>query len=303
MREGKAAWVGLWMCVSVIAAAPLAAQEVKLQHEGLTLNAELELADGKSLADGLIVMTHGTLAHARMEIMRGLQNTFREYGFNTLAINLSLDQDDRHGMYDCASTHGHKHTDALDEIGLWLDWAEGQGAKEVVLLGHSRGGNQTAWFAAERDAPGVRAVVLIAPMTWDETDARASYEERYGQSLDKVLAQAQQLVKQGKGDAVMKDVDFVYCEDADVTTGSFVNYYAADSRRDTPSLLPKIDEPVLVIIGSQDTVVKHLEENVNPLADGQRVSMTVIDGAGHMFRDLYLYDIVEGVQAFLEKHN
>lgn len=277
-----------------------AAREVQLEHKGLTLNANLELAEGKGLADGLILMTHGTLAHGGMEIMRSLQNTFKEYGHNSLSINLSLGQDDRHGMYDCAARHAHKHTDALDEIGAWLEWAKGEGAQDVVLLGHSRGGNQTAWFAAERDVSGVKAVVLIAPALWDAEYEHKSYKQNYGEELGPILDEAKRMVEQGKGDTVLKNTDFVYCEDTEVTAETFVNYYEDDPRKNTPTLLPKIEKPVLVFAGSEDTVVKGLEEKVEPLADGEKVKLVVIEGAEHMFRDLYVYDLVEGVEAFLE---
>ena len=44
------------------------AEEIKLKYAGLTLNANLVLADGKGLSDGAILITHGTLAHNRMEL-------------------------------------------------------------------------------------------------------------------------------------------------------------------------------------------------------------------------------------------
>lgn len=285
---------------AALAVTTAAAREVTLEHEGMTLNAELELADGKSLSDGLILMTHGTLAHARMEIMSSLQNTFKEYGYNTLSINLSLGQSDRHGMYECADRHTHKHTDAVDEIGLWLDWAKGEGAGDITLLGHSRGGNQTAWYAAERDVSDVNGVVLIAPAMWDAESEYAGYEQTYGEPLEPILEKAKGLVEAGKGDTVLEGVDFIYCEDTEVTAETFVNYYQDDSRKDTPTLLPKIDKPVLVFAGTEDTVVDGLEEVVEPIADGEQVQLVVIDGAEHMFRDLYVYDLVEGVEAFLE---
>ena len=51
-------------------------------------------------------------------------------------------------MYDCATPHTHRHADAVEEIGAWLGWLQSQGVAKVALLGHSRGGNQTARFAA-----------------------------------------------------------------------------------------------------------------------------------------------------------
>lgn len=292
-------WRAVILGLIALALSPAQAEEVKLEHDGLTLNAELELAPGSELSDGVILMTHGTLAHARMGIMRGLQNVFREYGYNTLAINLGLDVDDRHGMYDCARTHTHRHTDALDEIGVWLDWLREQGADEVTLLGHSRGGNQTAWYAAERDMQDVDAVVLVAPMLWSEEYARKEYQERYGTELAPVLKRARGLVQDGKSDALMEGVDFIYCEDTTVSAGAFVSYYDPEPRRDTAHLVPRIEAPVLVIAGTADTVVPGVEDAMAPLAKADDVSLTVIDGAGHMFRDLYWYDVADAVEAFL----
>ena len=54
-------------CVCIIAfgmsAVAAEAKEVTFQHKGLTLNANLELAVDKTLADGVILITYGGLAH------------------------------------------------------------------------------------------------------------------------------------------------------------------------------------------------------------------------------------------------
>ena len=65
-------------------------------------------------------------------------------------------------MYDCATPHRHRHTDAMAEIGAWLDWLKAQGAEQVALLGHSRGGNQTARFAAATADPVVTNVIVTS---------------------------------------------------------------------------------------------------------------------------------------------
>ena len=38
-------------------------EEIQIKHNGLTLNGTLTLAEGKTLGDGVVVMTHGTLLH------------------------------------------------------------------------------------------------------------------------------------------------------------------------------------------------------------------------------------------------
>lgn len=290
-------WVpALLLCV----AGATQAETVTLTREDLTLNANLEAAQENWKDGPVLLITHGTLGHGRMEIIATLQALFAEQGISSLAPTLSLGLDDRQGMYDCAAPHAHKHTDALDEIGLWRDWLKVQGVQDIVLVGHSRGGNQTAWFAAERPEPAVRGVVLIAPATWSGVATEADYRKRYGTDLASVLTQAQKRVEADQGGAWMEKTGFLYCADAKVQAQSFVSYYTPDRRLDTPSLLADIDVPVLVFAGSADDVVPDVAEKVGPLADGTRIRLQVIDGADHFFRDLYADEVVEATRAFIE---
>jgi pimeloyl-ACP methyl ester carboxylesterase len=275
------------------------AKEVTLKHKGLTLNADYELAAGKTPADGVILITHGALAHRGMETITYLQNLLKDKGHNTLAINLSLGLNNRHGMYDCKVTHRHRNADAAEEIGAWVDWLKGQGVTRVTLLGHSRGGAQTALYAAERDNPSVKAVVLLAPSTRENNDA-ADYQRRHNKPLAPVLEKAQKLVKDGKGGTVLEHIDLLYCPDTSATADSFVSYHGPDPRLDTPSLIPKLKKPTLVVVAGNDEVVVVLDKKMAPLADGKRVQMKVIDGADHFFRDLYADDAVEAIDAFLK---
>lgn len=287
-------------CLAIAAAAPAVAEEVKLEHAGLTLNANLETA-GDAWKDGTVVLlTHGTLAHNGMEIIATLQGLLSDAGMSSLAPTLSLGLDDRHGMYDCATPHTHRHTDALDEIGIWLAWLKEQGVRKVLLAGHSRGGNQTAWFAAERPDPAVAGVLLIAPTTWSEDYAVSDYAKRFDTELAPVLERAQKLVAAGQGDAWLEDTGFIYCPGTKVQAQAFVAYHAPEPRQDTPSLLGKLAVPVLVIAGTADEVVPDVAEKVEPLADGTRVRLETIDGADHFFRDLYADEIVEYTADFID---
>lgn len=279
------------------------AEEVAIKHHGLTLLGELRSPEDASLASGpLVLMTHGTLAHGGMEIMQALQTALLDQGIASLSITLSLGQDRRRGMYDCEALHTHRHTDAMGEIRAWLDWAKARGAEDIVLLGHSRGGNQTAWFAAENDDATVRQVVLVAPATWTPEDMHVAYRQAYGKDLKPVYERARKLVDAHKGQEVLEDVDFIYCPGARVTAASFANYYGDEPRMDTPGLLNKINERVLVIAGSEDTVVTGLIPRTRPLADSGKVELVVIDGADHFFRDLYADEVVEAVVAFLGRN-
>lgn len=282
-------------------AQPLRAAEIEvgLPFRGLTLNGHLTLAPGKSVKDGVVLITHGTLAHGRMELIQALQPALAERGLSSLALTLSLGLDKRTGMYDCAVPHRHRHQDAMDEIGAWLGWLKGQGASKVALLGHSRGGNQTAWYAADRPDPLVSKVVLLAPQTWDEAAAKAEFQARHGKNLDKPLAEARKLVKAGKAEGLMKGAGLLYCPGATVSAASFTGYYEPDRRLHTPNLLKKIKAPVLVIAAEADEVVKGLPEAVTPLADGKKLRLAVMPKADHMFRDFAVDDAADAVKDFL----
>ena len=282
--------LGFMLAMAVYASAP--AEEVKIEHQGITLNARLARAEGWPRGP-VILMIHGTLAHNQMEIMSTIQELLTDAELSSLAINLSLGVDDRHGTFACETPHAHRDGDALDEIGLWLDWLKAEGAERAVLLGHSRGGNQSARFAAERDVPQVKAVVLIAPATWDADKVANGYQERFGVPLSMRLEQARDRVAAGKPGAWLEQTGFLYCAGATVTADAFLSYYEPDERRDTPSVLPAIAKPTIVFVGSEDTVVAGLEARVAPIADDEQLKLVVMDGADHFFRDLYAEEIVE----------
>lgn len=294
----------LALLLAVIAPRPAAAAEqVRISHRGMSLLADLQIASGSELSDGVLLMTHGTLAHGRMEIMATLQDLLAERGINSLSITLSLGQSERSGMYDCASLHDHRHSDAAAEIALWYDWLVARGAGPISLLGHSRGGAQTAEFAAAPNRHGgarePAGAVLVAPAVWWPGKLAEDYQHSHEAPLAPVLKRAGELVEAGRGDEVLEDTDFVYCAGARVTAATFVDWYSGRQAMDAPSSVAASRLPVLVVAGSDDAVVAELPERMQGVADGERVRFEVIDGAEHFFRDLYAEDLADLVEEFV----
>jgi pimeloyl-ACP methyl ester carboxylesterase len=294
----KMAPILLLVLGAVLLSRPAAAAEVQITAGELRLNGNLVLAQGRNLSDGVVLLVHGTLAHHRMETIANLQGVLTERGFNTLAVTLSLGISDRKGMYDCAQPHRHLHTHAMDEISAWLQWLGGKGAKDVVLLGHSRGGNQVAWFMAERGDPRVTRLVLLAPATWAADRAATSYERRNKQSLSAVLKRAGELMAKGQGAALMDNVGLLNCRAAKATAASFWSYYKPDNRFDSPGLLGHIKTPVLVIAGGKDKVVLGLRERMVGLADGEKTRFALVEDADHFFLDLLAEDVADAIEEF-----
>ncbi len=291
--------VALLLSVFTLTAQAAESKEIKQKYNDLTVNANLLMADGKSYQDGMVLLTHGTLTHAGRSTYANLQQLLADRGISSLAINLSLGLDDRHGEYDCKTPHRHRHEDAVGEIGFWLNWLKKQGANDITLMGHSRGGNQTAWFSVEQDDPAVKRVVLIAPATWNYDAEKADYKKKYGQSIEPILAKAEKLVAEGKGDTLIKNINFIYCKDTSATANAVVSYYKNEPRMDTPTLLKDAKKPTLVVIGSADTVVTDLEEKMNGV-ESEQVTVTVVDGAGHFFRDFFAEDLADNAAEFIK---
>lgn len=285
------------LLVSAFWAASAAAAEVSLSHKGVQLVAKQELADGKTWKQGGFLLVHGTMAHGQMELIAAVQKLLKEKGHSSLAINFGFNIDKRKGMLDCAVTHTHTNTDAVDEIAVWVGWLKAQGADSIAILGHSRGGNQVARYQVAHGDPAVKRLVLVSPATWNGARVANEYQQRYKKPLDRFVNKAKELVAKGQGDSLMKGVDFLYCPDATVAAKSFASYYVDDKKMDTPSLLTDIKIPVLVTAATADTFVPDIPERMKGRVT-ENIGLKIVDGADHFYRDLFAEDLVDAVHAF-----
>jgi hypothetical protein len=276
------------------------AEPVKIPYAGLTLNANLERIGDQWAAGRVVLVIHSSLAHSGTQFIGTLQKLLKDRKISSLAITLSLGLNNRLGFYDCLTPHRHKHTDALGEIGAWIGWLRARGVNDIVLLGHERGGDQAAWFAAEHGDPTIKGVVLVAPQTWNPEQVAADYQRRYGKPLEPLIKKARALVEAGQGDKLFDHVDFLYCPDTRTTAEAFLSYYGPDPRLDTPTLLPRIKTPVLVVVGTDDALAAELQRGVRPMADGKHIRLAVIDGAEGLFGDLYAKELADKVVPFVE---
>lgn len=287
----------LLLCVLI---SEVEAKQVSVPYQGLQLKANLEMAQGKKMSDGIIMIVHGGLAHSGMELIAYLQDQFKQRGYSTLAISLSLGISGRSGMYDCKTVHRHRHEDAVNEISAWSKWLGQQGVNRWVLLGHSRGAGQSALFASQVKDPQLKAVVLMSPQT--KENGGAGYEQRYKKPLKPALDKAQSLIKSAKGDTVMEHVNIMFCTDVKATAASFVSYYGGGEGLDSPALLPAIKYPVLLTVAENDQVVVDLGSKVKPYIKGSSVQMELIAGSDHFYRDLNADDAVDLIIPFLEEN-
>ena len=286
----------LLLALSLSAAAgEAAAKTVRLADGDRILLGRLLVPDGASLADGAVLMVHGSMAHLGQETVAGVQNALAEREIPSLAITLSLGESARTGMYPCEAVHRHKHSNAVREIGLWRDWLDRQGAGKVAVFGHSRGGNQIVHYALKAPPGALVAAVALAPATWSAERADATYRTRHKRDrLADVKAAA------ARGDALLRDHHFLSCPSATVAASSFVDYHRNDPGRDTPGLLGAYrGAPLLVLAGREDRVVPDLIAKMAGVKN-PRVGFAVIEEADHMFLDFYAEDVADRMAEFLE---
>ncbi len=286
--------------LSLAASHTLQATEVTREFRGLTLNANLELAEDKNLTNDVVLIVHGFTGHYEMEIIRSAQRTLLENGYSSLAINLSMGIDNRRGFFDCAWSHRYRQEDAVDEVSAWVDWLRQQGTSRIILFGHSRGANQSMVYAADNRDPEVKHLVLLAPGTMDDT--RRGFVERYGaEAFDRQLARSENLLAAGRGKELMENTDIMSCPRTSVSANTFMSFYGSASRfRNFRDYLPRIRVPTLVVTGTVDELSPDTAQELAVYVDGKRLRLSVIEGAGHFFRDFNLDEAIEAAIEFID---
>ena len=152
--------------------------------------------------------------------------------------------------------------------------------------------------AAKRRRGIVKAIVLLAPATKENTGASA-YRLRYKLPLNELVEKSSRLVKQGNGEQVIEGIGLMTCNNTKVSANSFLSYYGSDAEVDTPSLIIHSAVPVFVVVAGADSVVVGLDKKIQHMVDGNRIQMRRVEGSGHMFRDLFADEAIEGVSWFI----
>ncbi len=148
------------------------------------------------------------------------------------------------GMYE-------KLAESVADIGAWVDFVVGRGAKRVILQGHSHGATKVVHYLATTSDPRVCGLILLSP-----SDDMGWVRKLLGQRFLWVLARAREWVRAGKGRQLLPEKDFPYpvsaatffdCYHKGSITGSF-NISRTD-RKEFPELA-SVRVPVLLAVGT-----------------------------------------------------
>ncbi len=267
----------------LLAPALAQAEPVQIKPSLLRLNANLELPAGKTAADGVLILVHGMLSHARQETMTALQKNLKERGIGTLAVTLSMGIDDRQGPRPCGIVHDYALAGAQREINLWIAWLQAQQASRIDLLGFSRGGAQVAAMAPE--LLKVRRIVLLAPAFVTSVELANTYQHDFGHPLAPELEAAR------KDPLKQRTVDFLSCKQAPVLGATFLDAYTEMP----PKLAARTGHPTLVVIAGNDQMAPGLAKRLP-----SEIKPVTIDGADHFFSDLYGEEAADAIAQFLK---
>jgi pimeloyl-ACP methyl ester carboxylesterase len=281
--------IGVRVCAALAVLVPWAhGSPTQTTHDGLVLNANYHVPT--SARERIFLVVHGTWAHSGMEIVASLQGLLGERGAASLAPTLSLGQSDRSGFLPCAPEMLANHAAALAEIDHWVGFLQRQGWRSVVIIGHSRGGAQAAWYQASVRNRLVEELVLLAPMVWRESEVAAAYDAVSKVPLAEVLKDAR-----GSNEQRIGPYRLLGCDDVLAPPSAFLSYYGASVPKHTPAILRDVAVPVSVLLGTADRITQWSDAERQSLAAKTNVRIIDVDGAGHFFRDLYLDDVVDQV--------
>ncbi|EDP75746.1 alpha/beta hydrolase [Hydrogenivirga sp. 128-5-R1-1] len=255
------------------------AVSITIDYEGRKLKANAEWVVPEGVKPEVAVLwLHGLFQTHRMREPISQQREFWvSEGYPVLSPTLTLGVNDRREPYDCSYPLDHEYELNVREIKEWVGWLKSKGVKKIILAGHSMGGQQVIHVAAElKGDSSVVGLLGVAP-------AKGTVREH------PLLKRAEKLVKEGKGKTLL-ETNFFYCQKAKVSARTLYTYYGID--RNIGRYLQRIDVPVLIVWGGEDTRVKNLPEFLEPYIKGRdNVRVEVVDYAGHFFRDLAAEDL------------
>jgi pimeloyl-ACP methyl ester carboxylesterase len=202
-------------------------------------------------------------------------------------------------MHDLGNVAGHRYgkrlrgggywgvaSEEVRDLGAWVDFAEAQGFKQVVLVGHSAGWAAVRSYQLEKKDSRVAGVVLASGAVRAETRPTDADQ----------LAEAKRLMAAGEGDALIRDpkrsfpsyisaATFLDIADAPQETKDF---FGVQTQTLNPGIT-RISCPLLAFFGTKGDVgneedLELLKSSIHRHQSGpSRVDTAMIRNGDHMY--------------------
>ena len=267
----------------------------------------------------IVLLVHGILGHQEMEIISNIRSILSENNIDSLSVNLSYGVGARgNSFFPCNRKHKHNEKSSIDEISQWYNYLLSKDYSNIYLLGHSRGAlNVAQSFTHHNPVLSVKGVFLLAPPSMNTNDYFQLYKDSYGINLKTKMSEMKNRIKNGSED--YSEISFFHCQKAIVHDVTFLSYYEHTtpkslkirmlgftySTKNTfysyPDLLDSlryIKDFTFIFTASEDSISNFTYNKIKN-SNKKNVELIMIDGSGHMFRDLYLEEVMDTVLEFI----
>jgi len=238
----------------------------------------------KSVAKPLaVIWIHGATVNfyspTYLEISRDLAaRGYTVIDGNTRTHDLGNVETDRGGKRIRGGTYWGVPGEQQRDIAAWIDFAEGLGFKQVVLVGHSAGANAVREYQAQTQDPRVAGLILASGDV--RPDTRVPPPEW--------VSNAKQDIADGKPEELVQGPFLSAATFLDILNRppGFKDFFGELS---TDAGVARIQCPLLILLGTDGDVgnEKDLEEIKSSIkrlpTHPTRVDTALIQGAGHMY--------------------
>tara|TARA_B100000945_G_C20305682_1_gene560234 strand:+ start:52 stop:936 length:885 start_codon:yes stop_codon:yes gene_type:complete len=243
------------------------------------------------------IAIHGTRGFKTMEVISVLSDNLLDLKIDTIAPNISYGINNRQNEFlSCDIEHLHNRYSNIDEIVRWFLFALEKDYQEIILIGHSRGGQDVmhAYRKILEDYPNeskkISSIVLLAPLTDNMNDISNHIKKSSNMTISEVLNKDKNAVIQ---------IDFMNCANVNVKVSSFLSYYNLSSHEEMTHILKNVAINTYIFSASEDEFAPKTHSKISGI-NNTYVKLMKIDGSDHFFRDLYLDEVIENLTDLIE---
>jgi pimeloyl-ACP methyl ester carboxylesterase len=248
--------------------------------------------EGDSAKPVAIVWIHGWGVNFYQPTYVAIGRALAHHGYTVIDGNTRM-----HDLGNVEVEHGGKRvrgggywgvaSEEPRDIAAWIDLAEANGFKRVVLVGHSAGWGAVRSYVAQVQDPRVVGLVLASGSV--QPDLRISDPDQ--------LREARRLVASGEGEALIRDPKRTFPSYISAATFLDIDAFLTDSgARDffgvqtANAPIARVRIPLLAFFGTHDDVggqadLDTIASAIRRRKSGVHLTTALIGGGDHMYTD------------------
>jgi len=250
--------------------------------DGLVLNGILYPAESRAQrppALDALVLVHGLSGNLFSPLIRYYGERLARVGYECLALN-TRGHDIISRSRPSEALFGSAFevvADCLLDIKTAFDWLEQQGRRRLGLMGHSLGAVKSLYYGAHGDDARLRAIIASSPPGLAQ--ARLERAER-GEGFRTALAQAERLVKEGRGEEIIYTQGPV---PVPFQATSFLEKFGPEDRYFAAKWIDRVKVPVLFLAGSEEVSIAPFTQELAGMHHVQASKFVLVQGADHSY--------------------